>query len=134
MAILVDTNIISDVLNGDPQWLPWSKRQLERHRSGGLAINAIIFAELSVPALDLDEVEKLLLAFHLNLLEIPRPGLFSAGKAFARYRAGGGTKSAPLPDFFIGAHAEASSLPLITRDSARYRTYFPTVTLIAPDE
>jgi len=109
-------------------------RQLEEHRSGGLAINGVIFAELSVPALDLDEVEQLLLAFGLVLREIPRPGLFLAGKAFARYRASGGTKSSPLPDFFIGAHAEASSLPLITRDSARYRTYFPTVTLITPDE
>lgn len=134
MAVLVDTNVIADILSDDPRWRPWSTRQLERHQSGGLAINPVIFAELSIAARDLDEVEKLLLAFDLTLLEIPRPGLFSAGKAFARYRAGGGTRSAPLPDFFIGAHAEASSLPLITRDAARYRTYFPTVMLIAPDE
>jgi predicted nucleic acid-binding protein len=133
MAVLVDTNVISDVLTRDPHWHSWSKRQLEKHRTGGFVINPVIFAELSIPALDLNEVESLLLQFGLQLVEIPRPGLFAAGKAFARYRASGGTKSAPLPDFFIGGHAEASSLPLLTRDAARFRTYFPTVTLVAPE-
>ena len=132
MAVLVDTNVISDVLTDDPAWRPWSKLQLETYRAGGLIINSIIFAELSVPAHDLDEVDTLLLQFGLELREIPRPGLFAAGKAFARYRASGGTKLAPLPDFLIGGHAEAASLPLITRDAARFRTYFPAVRLITP--
>ncbi len=133
MAVLVDTNIIADVLSDDPEWVGWSKGELERHRSGGLLINAVIFAELSIPARDLDEVGQVLHRFGLSLVEIPRAGLFSAGKAFARYRASGGLKRAPLPDFFIGGHAEAASLPLLTRDTPRYRTYFPNVALIAPD-
>ncbi|HIG28243.1 MAG TPA: type II toxin-antitoxin system VapC family toxin [Verrucomicrobiales bacterium] len=133
MPVLVDTNVISDILTNDPRWQTWSKDQLERHYTEGLAINPVIFAELSVPAADLKEVEKLLKGFGLEFLEIPKPGLFAAGKAFARYRTIGGTKSSPLPDFFIGGHAEASSLRLITRDASRFRTYFPTVKVIAPD-
>lgn len=133
MAVLVDTNVILDVLTDDPRWRPWSQAQLARHRNEGLAINGVIFAELSIPARDLAEVEQLLLQLELDMIEVPRRALFSAGKAFARYRAGGGTKSAPLPDFFIGAHAEAASLPLVTRDPNRYRTYFPSIALIAPE-
>jgi len=133
MAVLLDTNVLSDVLTGDPRWSAWSREQLERHRSGGLVVNSVIYAELSIPARDLDEVDAVLLEFGLELREIPRPGLFSAGKAFARYRGKGGKKTSPLPDFFIGGHAEASSLLLITRNAARYRTYFPTLVLVAPD-
>ena len=132
MPVLVDTNIIADVLTDDPEWMQWSKDQLERHRGGGLLINDVIFAELSIPARDLDETEQVLHRFGLSLVGIPRAGLFSAGKAFARYRAFGGVKRAPLPDFFIGGHAEAAALPLLTRDTVRYRTYFPSVFLIAP--
>ena len=132
MPFLVDTNIIADVLTDDPRWREWSQDQLEARRSEGLAINPVVFAELSIPAADVAEVEDVLGQFELELWEIPRAALFSAGKAFARYRAKGGTRSAPLPDFFIGAQAEALSVPLITRDPSRYRTYFPRVELIAP--
>ena len=132
MPVLVDTNVISDLLTDDPRWRRWSQRQLEEHRSE-LAINAVVYAELSVPALNLDEVDRLLVDLGLELLDIPRAGLFRAAKAFARYRASEGTKTSPLPDFFIGGHAEAAALPLITRDAARFRTYFPAVALIAPE-
>ena len=132
MPVLVDTNVISDLLTDDPRWRPWSQAQLEEHRSE-LAINAVVYAELCVPALDLEEVERLLLDLGMDVLDIPRSGLFRAAKAFVRYRAGEGTRTSPLPDFFIGGHAEASSLSLITRDAARFRTYFPAVDLIAPE-
>ena len=70
----------------------------------------------------------------LTLLELPRPALFLAGKAFASYRRAGGKKGNVLPDFFIGAHAAVAKLPLLTRDITRYRRYFPTVELIAPQD
>lgn len=130
--VLVDTNVISDLLTDDPRWRPWSQAKLEEHRSK-LAINAVVYAELCVPALDVEEVERLLQDLEMDVLEIPRPGLFRAAKAFVRYRAGGGATTSPLPDFFIGGHAEAASLSLITRDAARFRTYFPAVDLIAPE-
>ena len=68
----------------------------------------------------------------LTLLEIPKPALSLAGKAFVRYRRQGGTKSNVLGDFFIGAHAAVSGLPVLTRDTKRYQSYFPSVKLISP--
>ena len=132
MPVLVDTNVISDLLTDDPNWRRWSQRQLEEHRSE-LAINAVEYAELCVPALELEEVEHLLLDLGIEVLDIPRAGLFRAAKAFVQYRANEGTKTTPLPDFFIGGHAEAAALRLITRDATRFRTYFPAVDLIAPE-
>lgn len=132
MAILVDTNVLSDVLTGDPVWMPWSRSQLECHRGAGLVINPVIYAELSIPAHDLAEVDRVVTAFGLDVREIPRAGLFAAGKAFLRYRTGGGTKSSTLPYFFIGGHAEATGLAILTRDPGRFRTYFPGVPLVSP--
>jgi hypothetical protein len=69
----------------------------------------------------------------LQLLEIPKPALFLAGKAFVQYRRSGGVKNNVLGDFFIGAHAAVSSLPVLTRDARRYKNYFPSVKLVTPD-
>jgi len=63
---------------------------------------------------------------------IPRGALFLAGKAFVKYRDAGGTRAGVLADLFIGAHAQVDQLPLLTRDTRRYRRYFPTVNLISP--
>ncbi|HYD69596.1 type II toxin-antitoxin system VapC family toxin [Azospirillum sp.] len=130
---LVDTNVLLDLITDDPNWADWSVRQLEAAtRNGPLIINDVIYAELSIRFADLDDLEAMLEDAGLVVSPIPRPALFLAGKAFQRYRAAGGTRTGVLPDFFIGAHAAAASLPLLTRDAQRYRTYFPTVTLILP--
>lgn len=131
--LLVDTNVLIDVLEDDPDWAEWSLTQL-RHRAQltPLAINPIIYTELSVAFSSIETLDATLVTMQLRQLEIPRPALFLAGKAFIRYRQQGGSKSNVLADFFIGAHAAVSRLPLLTRDTRRYRAYFPTVELIAP--
>ena len=132
--LLVDTNVLIDVLADDPDWVQWSLTQL-RHRAQltPLAINPIIYAELSVAFSSIEELDASLATMRLHQLEIPRPALFLAGKAFLHYRQRGGNKSNVLADFFIGAHAAVSRLPLLTRDIRRYRAYFPTVELITPE-
>ena len=131
--LLVDTNVLIDVLEDDPEWADWSIAQLRaQSRVHPLTINPIIYAELSltfsrVEALD-DTVENL----GLKLVELPRPALFLAGKAFAQYRKQGGKANNVLGDFFIGAHAAVLGCPLLTRDARRYQTYFPRVKLITP--
>ena len=130
---LVDTNVLIDVFENDPDWAEWSLQQL-RHRSRltPRAMNLVIYAELSIAFSRMEMLDAALATLEMRQLEIPRPALFLAGKAFLRYRQQGGTKSNVLADFFIGAHAAVSRLPLLTRDTRRYRTYFPTVELIAP--
>ena len=131
--LLVDTNVLIDVLEDDPTWAEWSLTQL-RHRAQltPLAINPVIYAELSVAFSNIETLDASVATMQLRYLEIPRAALFLAGKAFLRYRQQGGKKSNVLADFFIGAHAAVGRLPLLTRDTRRYRAYFPTVNLIAP--
>ncbi len=131
--LLVDTNVLVDVLENDPQWADWSIAQLRaQSKIHKLAINPIIYAELSLTFSSAEALDQTLDGLGLTLLEVPRPALFLAGKAFVKYRRQGGTKNNVLGDFFIGAHAAVSSYPLLTRDTRRYATYYPTVVLVAP--
>ncbi len=131
--VLVDTNVLIDVVQENQPWGEWSINQLAvQSKVHQLVINPVIFAELSLSYETLDEVEAVMDQLRFPVVELPRAALFLAGKAFLRYRRAGGTKSNVLPDFFIGAHAAVLGLRLLTRDAARYRTYFPTVELIAP--
>ena len=133
-VLLVDTNVLLDVVTDDPAWADWSQHQLDAAAlRGRVAINAVIYAELSIGFERIEEVDAVLAATGVVMAEIPTPALFLAGKAFRIYRTRGGTKTGVLPDFFIGAHAAVANLPLLTRDVARYRTYFPDVELIAPE-
>src|SRR5262245_11727196 len=101
---------------------------------GRVLINAVVYSEFSIGYARIEEVDRVLAQVDLDLTEIPRSALFLAGKAFQNYRARGGTRTGVLPDFFIGAHAAVAQIPLLTRDPRRYRTYFPNITLIAPDQ
>lgn len=132
MAVLVDTNVILDVLTDDPNWVEWSIAQLENHCDSGLIINSVVYAELCFGSPSVEFVDDVVRKFGLIYQEIPRQGLFRAAKAFSRYRARKGSKVSPLPDFFIGGHAEAAGIPLLTRDTTRMKTYFPGVRLISP--
>jgi predicted nucleic acid-binding protein len=131
--IFVDTNVLVDVVTNHPVWSAWSMQQLEaaslRDR---LMVNPVVYSELSIGFARPDEVDAVLMTTEIGVAEIPRAALFLAGKAFRDYRRRGGTRTGVLPDFFIGAHAAVLGAPLITRDAGRYRTYFPTVELIAP--
>jgi predicted nucleic acid-binding protein len=130
---LVDSNVLLDVATTDPQWCPWSERALvDAAEDGQLAINPIIYAEVSIGFATIEELDDALPAEAFARVQLPYEAGFLAGKAFVDYRRRGGARVAPLPDFYIGAHAAISGYRLLTRDAARYRTYFPTVALIAP--
>jgi len=132
---LVDTNVLLDLVTDDAAWADWSQRQLEvAEIRGPVLINDVVYAELSVGFLRVEELEDALATALIETAPIPREALFLAGKMFLRYRGSGGSRTGVLPDFFIGAHAAVAQLALLTRDVGRYRTYFPTVQLIAPKQ
>ena len=131
---LVDTNVLLDVLIGNPVWAAWSVRQLEiASVAGSLLINDIVYAELAVGYADIGELDDAVRIMGLRRDPLPKPALFLAAKAFQQYRKQGGTRTGVLPDFFIGAHAAVVGIPLLTRDVRRYRGYFPTVRVIGPE-
>jgi predicted nucleic acid-binding protein len=131
---LVDTNVILDVVENDPQWAAWSQAQLEAASlKFTLLINPVIYAELSIAYQRIEELEAMLESAHLRIDAIPREALFLAGRVFLENRQRKGTKSGVLPDFFVGAHAAVADIPLLTRDVGRYRTYFPSLKLITPE-
>ena len=132
--MLVDTNVLIDVLENDPDWADWSIGQLRaQSRVHRLVINPIIYSELSLTFSSVEALDRVLDSMELPMLELPKPALFLAGKAFVQYRRASGVKSNVLGDFFIGAHAAVSGLPVLTRDRRRYQRYFPSVRLVAPD-
>ncbi len=131
--LLVDTNVLVDVLEDDPHWADWSIAQLRAQRQvHALAINPVIYAEMSMSFTKIEALDAVVARLGLDLQQIPKAALFLAAKAYLLYRRRGGTKRQVLPDFFIGAHAAVKGWPLLTRDAARYRTYFPSLTLVAP--
>jgi predicted nucleic acid-binding protein len=131
--LLVDTNVLVDVLQNDPQWADWSVAQMRAQSSlHALVINPITYAEMSLSFSTLEALDDVVSTLALEFREIPKPALFLAAKAYAQYRRRGGSKLQVLPDFFIGAHAAVEGWPLLTRDASRFRTYFPTLEILAP--
>lgn len=134
IMIIVDTNVLVDVLENDPTWSDWSTTQMRKQAlKHTLVINPIIYAELALTFTTFEELDSTIENLQLKLLEIPRPALFLASKAFIRYRKQGGTKTNVLADFFIGAHAAVLNCTILTRDARRYANYFPTVNLLIPN-
>jgi predicted nucleic acid-binding protein len=132
--LLVDTNVLLDVVTNDPKWAAWSQSRLDAAAlTQTVAINDVIYAELSLAFERIEELDAMIAKAGLRHEPIPRESLFLAAKAFLSYRRKGGTKGGVLPDFFIGAHAAVLDIPLLTRDTARYETYFPNLELIAPE-
>jgi hypothetical protein len=132
-AVLVDSNVILDVAGGDPQWGDWSANTLARTGDHSvLVINIVIYSEISIGFERIEDVEDLLPLSLFKRENIPYEAAFLAGRCFLDYRRKGGVRTSPLPDFFIGAHAAVAGYQLLTRDTRRYRTYFPGLDLIAP--
>jgi len=132
-GVLVDSNILLDVATNDPEWGGWSASALEElAEHSSLMINPIIYAEVSIGYGTIEALEAALPLALYRREALPWEAGFLAGKCFLRYRRGGGLRRAPLPDFYIGAHAAVARLGLLTRDARRYRSYFPTVELFAP--
>jgi predicted nucleic acid-binding protein len=133
--ILVDTNILLDLVTDDADWAEWSLARLEEAALvGPILINDVVYAETSIRYDRIEDLDAMLADAMIEIAPMSRPSLFLAGKAFQQYRAAGGTRTGVLPDFFIGAHAAVEGWPLLTRDTRRYRTYFPKVALIAPQQ
>lgn len=133
-AVLVDSNVLLDLMTRDARWSAWSAAEVERAADRfRLAINPVIYAEVSVRYSRIEDLDAALPKAMFDREAIPYEAAFLAGKSFLAYRRRGGTKRSPLPDFFIGAHAAIAGYRLLTRDAARYRTYFPRLRLIAPD-
>ncbi len=130
---LVDSCVLLDVATDDPKWATWSADALAQALDGGrLVVNPVVYSEVSTGYESIESVNEALPPEDYEREDVPFEAAFLAGKAFLAYRRRGGEKRSPLPDFFIGAHAAVRKYRLLTRDTARYRTYFPTVELIAP--
>ena len=134
-GVFVDSCVLLDLFTNDDNWADWSENILEKYsQTNSLYINSIVYTEVSIGFNKVEEVEQAIAGLGIKVLEMPREALFLTGKVFLKYRKNKGTKVSPLPDFFIGAHASVSKFELITRDSNKYKTYFPQVRLIHPYE
>ncbi len=132
-VVLVDSNVLLDVLTEDEKWCDWSSDALESQAEHAvLAINPIVYAEVSIRFSRIEDLEEALPSSYFDRANLPWEAAFLAGKCFVRYRREGGPRRSPLPDFYIGAHAAVMGWKLLTRDATRYRSYFPRLELIAP--
>jgi hypothetical protein len=132
-VVLVDSSVLLDVMTDDPSWGAWSSQALTRcGDESELAINPIIYAEVSIRFGRIEDLDAALPETEFRRLPLPFEAGFLAGKSYVRYRRRGGARHAPLPDFYIGAHAAISGFALLTRDATRFRTYFPRLRVIAP--
>jgi predicted nucleic acid-binding protein len=130
---MCDSNVLLDIITADPVWLEWSTEQFRAAaKEGPVPVNPIIYAELAPAFESQAALDRWLRPTIFNRLRLPFEAGYRAGHAFVTYRERGGTRRSPLPDFYIGAHAEFAGLTLVTRDPTRYRTYFPKVILISP--
>ena len=133
-GVLVDSNVLLDIATKDPTWAAWSSRALaECAEYATLVINPIVYAEVSIGFQSIEALDAALPSRLYERAPLPWEGGFLAGKCFLAYRRQGGRRTAPLPDFYIGAHAAIEGLALLTRDAARYRTYFPKLEVLAPN-
>jgi predicted nucleic acid-binding protein len=131
--VLIDSNVLLDVMTEDSRWFSWSAKALaSAAETSRLLINPIVYAEVSIRYARIEDVDAAIPNDFIGREPIPYEAAFLAGKAFRIYRERGGTKPSTLPDFFIGAHAAVAGYRLLTRDAARYRTYFPRLRVIAP--
>lgn len=132
-GVLVDSNVLLDVATNDPNWSSWSENALaECAEHVALILNPIVYAEVSIGYTTIEALDAALPSTLYRRQPLPWAAGFLAGKCFLQYRRKGGLRNSPLPDFYIGAHAAIERLALLTRDIARYRTYFPTVEILAP--
>ena len=131
---LVDSNVLVDVLHNDPIWYAWSADALAMSfHEGGAVVNPVVYAEIAAGFLNVETMEADLASLRVGFVEIPKAALFLAGHQFRAYRARSGSpRTSLLPDFLIGAHAAVLGVPLVTRDTRRFRAYFPTVHLVTP--
>jgi predicted nucleic acid-binding protein len=133
MTTLVDSNVLLDIFTADPVWFDWSHAALaDSLLAGQVGINQLVYAEISVSFATLADLDSVLSKLQIERIDLPWSAAHLAGQAFVSYRKSGGLKTAPLPDFYIYAHAQTQGMSLLTRDARRCRTYFPQVRLLTP--
>lgn len=131
--ILVDSCVLIDVFDADLVWQQWSLEALQAHQHQGFAVNALVCAEIAPSFESAERMQQALALVHITYAPLSQPVAYLAAQAFSRYRLNKGSKTSTLPDFFIGAHAQAQGWSILTRDKSRFKTYFPAVSLITPD-
>ena len=132
--ILIDANVLIDLMVADPVWAPWSYGALTRAAEHDeIGINPLIYAEVTADEPTQTRFDAAFPPTRIARLPLPYEAAFVSGQAFKLYRRRGGARRAPLPGFYIGAHAAVGGMPLVTRDAARYRGYFPSLDIVAPD-
>jgi predicted nucleic acid-binding protein len=133
MATFLDSNVLIYALNPKSELHLWSvERIFERRKLGSLFIDAMTYAEVSVGYLNVASFDATLSRLQVEIKLTSKDALFVAARAYQQYKVRGGTKTNVLPDFLIGANSLDNKMPLMTRDINRFRTYFPTLQLIAP--
>jgi predicted nucleic acid-binding protein len=133
-GVFVDSCVLLDLFTDDLNWGEWSENILEQYsQTNTLYINSIVYTEISIGFNKIEEVEKVISELGIKVLEIPREALFLTGKTYLKYRKNKGAKNSLLPDFFIGAHVSVEKFSLITRDTNKYKIYFPQIKLIYPE-
>ena len=131
--VLVDSNVLLDIVTADPEWAAWSGSALaDALVAGPVVINQLVYAEVSVAYQQAAELDTVLSRLKIQRADLPWDAAYIAGQTFIQYRRKNGAKTSPLPDFYIGAHAQSAGLSLLTRDARRYRSYFPRLPLITP--
>jgi predicted nucleic acid-binding protein len=131
--ILVDSSVLIDVIERQPDWVEWSVERLnDCAKADTLAINIIIYSEVSRSFRNAEALDTFLRQTKIKLKAISTKAAFASSRAHLAYRAAGGKRLATLPDFFIGAHAQDEGCILLTRDPVRIQAYFPNVQLICP--
>ena len=129
----MDSNVLLDVVTDDTEWFEWSAAMLaDAADRGAIVINPIIYAEVSAAFGRIEDLDEALPSLYYRRVPLPWESAFLAGQCFVKYRRRGGARRSPMPDFYIGAHAALAGLTLLTRDPRRYRTYFPSLSLISP--
>ncbi len=132
-SLVVDSCVLLDIFNGDEQWCDWSVQMLgELSKTHRLVINPIIFTEIAFNFDSQELLEDTLRQLNITICNIPLDAAFKVSRIFREYRRRKGTKSSPMPDFYIGAHAESLGASVITRDSNRFKSYYPDVGLYSP--
>ena len=131
--ILIDSSVLIDLIEKTPQWHTWSTEQLfaaqQRDRIG---INAIVYAEVSRSFENAESQNGFMKRTGIAFLHLSAAASYAASAAHRAYRAAGGSRTATLPDFFIGAHAQTDGYTVMIRDAKRMLTYFPDVPVISP--
>lgn len=137
--IFLDTNVLIYAADHSSPYFRWARETLVDAVTGtGAVINTVVLAEVCVGDLEPATVAGRIRSWGVQILDLPVAVAPVGAVAYLAYRrrrteeSGKDAPRLPLPDFFIGAHAEIMGWPLATADPGRFKTYFPSLTLQVP--